>query len=57
MTKYTCYIRRDDRLKPQVTITITDEELDRLIDGGSIQGYTHEDIEMIALKTDELQDS
>lgn len=44
---YTLYIKREDRLQPQQTITITEEELDGMLKGEKIKGYSYADIEMI----------
>lgn len=51
MTKYICHIRRENRLDEQETITISEYELDRLLDGDRIHGYIIRDIEMIRTQT------
>lgn len=44
---YTAYLKRQDRLTEQKTITLTEEELNKIIDGQAVRGYTQKDIEMV----------
>jgi hypothetical protein len=53
MTKYICYIKREDRMEEPETITVTEKELIDLIEEGkTVQGYRMSQIEMITTKED-----
>ena len=53
MTKYICYIKREDRMEEPETITVTEKELTELIEEGrEVQGYRMDQIEMITTKED-----
>ena len=54
MTKYICYIKREDRMEEPETITVTDNELIDLIEEGrAVQGYRMDQIEMITTKEED----
>ena len=54
MTKYICYIKREDRMEPPKTITVTEKELIDLIEEGrEVQGYRMDQIEMITTKEED----
>jgi len=53
MTKYICYIKREDRMEEPKTITVTENELIAIIEEGrAVQGYRMDQIEMITTKED-----
>lgn len=54
MTKYICYIKREDRMEEPKTITVTEKELIDLIEEGrEVQGYRMSQIEMITTKEED----
>jgi hypothetical protein len=58
MTKYICYIKREDRMEEPKTITVTEKELIDLIEEGKeVQGYRIDQIEMITTKEDTTEDN
>jgi hypothetical protein len=53
MTKYICYIKREDRMEEPKSIAVTEKELIDLIEKGEeVQGYRMDQIEMITTKED-----
>jgi hypothetical protein len=57
MTKnYLCYIKKEDRLEyyyHNKIITVSETELDLLIEGQEVQGYKMDQIEMITTKEED----
>ena len=54
MTKYICYIKREDRMEEPKTITVTENELIAIIEEGrAVQGYRMDQIEMITTKEED----
>jgi hypothetical protein len=54
MTKYICYIKREDKMEEPKTITVTEKELIDLIEEGKeVQGYRMSQIEMITTKEED----
>ena len=54
MTKYICYIKREDRMEEPETITVTEKELIAIIEEGkTVQGYRMDQIEMITTKEED----
>jgi biotin synthase-related radical SAM superfamily protein len=56
MKNYLCYIKKEDRLEyyyHNKIITVSETELDLLIEGQEVQGYKMDQIEMITTKEEE----